>query len=149
MVQRILEMVIGGLASILGLRALFAFPPGSFPTGAGVAQLASLNGESLPPLAWLPVFLLLIVALAAITLGALAHGAPNLTRLIRSGPRARLAFIWAGRATLWLATAGLIVLIYLAVFNAGLFFVPSAALAIAASLLALLPDPQPPRRAIA
>jgi hypothetical protein len=146
MVQRILEIVIGGMASILGLRALFAFPPGSFPTGAGVAQLASLNGEPSPPLAWLPVFLLLVVALAAITLGALAHGIPSLTG---KSLRARLAFIWVGRAALWLATAVLIALIYLAVFNASLFFVPSAALSLTASLLALLPDPQLPPRAIA
>lgn len=139
MVQRILEIVMGGLAAILGLRALLSLPPGTFPTGPGVAQLASQLGKPAPPLAWLPVFPLLVVALVAVALGALAHGAPSFTGLIGKGSRARLAVIWAGRATLWLATAGLIVLIYLAVFDAGLFFIPSAALAIIASLLALLP----------
>ena len=148
MIQRILEIVVGAIAALIGLRTLFSLPPGTFPTGSGVAQLASQLGEPAPPLAWLPVFLLLVVALAAIALGAFAHGVPS---LFGKGVRARLAFpvafpvafplafIWAGRATLWLATAALIVLIYLATFNTSQHFIPSAALAIIASLLALLP----------
>lgn len=140
MIQRIMEIVVGGIAALIGLRTLFSLPPGTFPTGSGVTQLASQLGEPAPPLAKLPVYLLLIVALAAVALGALAHGVPS---LIGKGLRARLAFpqafIWAGRATLWLATVALIVLIYLAAFNISLFFIPSAVLAIIASLLALLP----------
>lgn len=147
MVQRILEIVVGAIAGFIGLRTLLSFPPGWIPSGPDAARIASLNGAPVPPLAWLPVFALLVVALGAIVLGALAHGAPSLIRPIGRGLRTRLAFIWAGRVTLWLATAGLIVLIYLAVLGASLFFIPSAALAIIASLLALLPDP--PRRAIA
>jgi hypothetical protein len=147
MVQRILEIVVGAIAGFIGLRVLLSFPPGWIPSGPDAARIASLNGELAPPLAWLPVFALLVVALIAVALGALAHGAPSLIRPIGKSLRTRLAFIWAGRAMLWLATAALIVLIYLAVLDASLFVIPSAALAIIASLLALLPDP--PRRAIA
>ncbi len=147
MVQRILEIVVGVIAGFIGLRTLLSLSPEWFPTGSGVAQLASSNDVSAPPLAWLPVFALLVVALSAIALGALAHGAPSLIRPIGRGSLKRLAFIWTGRALLWIATAGLIVLIYLATFDLAQIFIPSAALAIIASLLALLPDP--PRRAIA
>jgi hypothetical protein len=132
MAQRIFEMAAGGLASALGfalLLYLLLWP--------SIDQRYSYFTQT-RDLTWLPAFLAFAAALAAIAVGALLHGIPSLTR---ADPRARVAFSWASRSLLWLSTMGLIALVYLSGFSIGLLFIPSAFLALIASILALIPGP--------
>ena len=131
MVQRIFEMVVGVGASALGFALLLS-----------LLLSPSIDGrysyfEQTHDLSWLPAFLAFASALAVVAVGVLLHG---LTSIFRASRRARVVCAWVGRMALWLSTAGLIILVYLAGFSIGLLFIPSALLALIACGLALVPD---------
>lgn len=144
MIQRIFEIVAGLCASLVGFLVLFSFPSGTFLSGYSSDQKYRLAGQPTPPLAWLPVMLLLVTALTGIALGPLLQA---ITGSSRVGHRSYLALTWAGRLALWLSTLGLIVLIYLTGFSIGLTFIPSATLALVACVLALISNPASNMRA--
>ena len=138
MIQRIFEAITGVLAAVAGLWLLFSTASAFFPTAP--AQGYGVSGQPAPPLAWIPAFQVFTIALVGIALGALLHGAPTVARMGRS---MRRLLVWGGRVVLWLSTAVLIVMAYLALASIGLLFVPSIALAFIACALALIPASTP------
>ena len=133
MVQCISEMIVGVCASALGFALLL-----SLLLWPSIDGRYSYFGQT-HDLSWLPAFLAFSAVLAAVAVGVLLHG---ITSVSRTGRRVRVIFAWVGRLTLWLSTAGLIILVYIAGFSIGLLFIPSALLALIACGLSLIPESQ-------
>ncbi|HZC79155.1 MAG TPA: hypothetical protein VE258_15485 [Ktedonobacterales bacterium] len=128
--ERMIDVVLGFWASVLGLLTLFSL---LLPTSGGFDYFGYTPGRS-----WLPAILAYVAALEAIGLGIVLHG---LLSFARMGRRAQLLCSWAGRFLLCIGSVGLLMLVTLSGFSIGLFFLPSLYLAFLACALALLPRP--------
>ncbi|WIG59636.1 MAG: hypothetical protein OJF49_002383 [Ktedonobacterales bacterium] len=121
---RLAELVMGLAAAVVGLTALYNLLFG--PTFVIVRQTGRVPGSLFDELHNTGTFPALLVGFgivfAVIAISALAHTA--------SGRN-------ASRIVLWLATLTLVALTAIWYFDAGLFFVPGAALALAACVLSL------------
>jgi hypothetical protein len=136
LVQRIIEVVLGLCASVLGLLTLLGLLVSTSYYGPNNERESFFSRTH--DLSWLPAFLAYVAALVAIGLGVVLHGLLSFVRMSR---RAQVLCAWAGRFLLWIGSAALLVLVYLSGFSIGLLFLPSLYLALIACSLSLMPRP--------
>ncbi len=136
LVQRIIEVVLGLCASVLGLLTLLSLLVSTSYYGPNNERDSFFSRTH--DLSWLPAFLAYVAALTAIALGVVLHGLFSFVRMSR---RAQMLCAWAGRFVLCIGTVGLLVLVYLSGFSIGLLCLPSLYLALIACALALMPRP--------